>query len=224
MTLQIWVLERSHSRWLTSSLIGDFAIRAFASFDAFWVLYSIFPEHSLQAFVVNRTQFGPDEAVAAKITFSAHNVKIPIFEVYPDKHIINGTLEIMHDQAMKSLKESIIQSAHLNFLKINPASQVPGDRESHRYKLDFDRLIVQDSVANISVSLTLKEMKILNLFLNSPQKRATRGDLLKHIWLETRVAPRTLDSHISRLRKKVEGLNIHIESNYRDGYILKSGS
>jgi DNA-binding winged helix-turn-helix (wHTH) protein len=224
MAFEIWILEKPHSLWLTTELIGDFPIRAFASFDALWVFYSIRPNPSLRAFIINRTQFSSDVILALQRTLKDHSRKIPIFGVFKDHFTINGDLKFEHGFSLQIFKESIRQWVELPFgdNKVEKSSSL--NQSSGRYQLDFERLTILDFQTNTSVLLTLKELKILSLFFHALDKKATRGEILRSIWIDTHVGPRTLDSHISRLRKKIEILGINIESNYRDGYTLVTES
>ena len=57
----------------------------------------------------------------------------------------------------------------------------------------------------VSVELTDKEFQILALMMRRPAEVITRDDFLKTIWGEDiYVTPRTIDIHISSLRRKIE--------------------
>lgn len=56
------------------------------------------------------------------------------------------------------------------------------------------------------VELTPKEFELMKLFLSNPGKPFSRDELLENVWGEKhRGYHRTIDSHINRLRLKVEG-------------------
>lgn len=220
MTFEIWILEKPQTLWLTTELIGDFALRAFASFDALWVFYSIRPNPALRAFIINRTQFPLDTVYALQRSLESNPRKIPIFGVFNDHYTINDCLKVHHNFSMRMLKESIKQTVELSFLEPESERKSLSTPSYSRYKLDFNRLNIEDCLTQTSVSLTLKELKILKMFFRAPDHKATRAEILSSIWIDTHVGPRTLDSHISRLRKKIETLSMNIESNYRDGYTL----
>jgi two-component system response regulator PfeR len=63
----------------------------------------------------------------------------------------------------------------------------------------------------ISDGLTAKEFQILSSLVVTPGRTAARSDILRQVWREARVEPKTLDVHLSHLRRKVErlGLSIH---------------
>lgn len=58
--------------------------------------------------------------------------------------------------------------------------------------------------------LTHKEIKIINLFLSSKDHSLKREEILKNIWKNVQVHPKTLDVHLYNLRKKIKvsGLSI----------------
>ncbi len=69
--------------------------------------------------------------------------------------------------------------------------------------------------------LTQIEFKLLKLFLEHPRQLFTREQLLDLIWgEEVYVDHRTVDAHISRLRKKITSENTAIKSVHGQGYRL----
>ena len=69
--------------------------------------------------------------------------------------------------------------------------------------------------------LTQIEFKLLKLFLENPRQLYTREQLLDLIWgEEVYVDHRTVDAHISRLRKKITSENTAIKSVHGQGYRL----
>lgn len=80
------------------------------------------------------------------------------------------------------------------------------------------RLLVADSW----IDLTSKEFRLLRLFLNGPERIYSRNEILQSIWgTDTHVVDRTIDTHISNLRKKIQSSQIAIESVAGEGYRLK---
>lgn len=59
----------------------------------------------------------------------------------------------------------------------------------------FDKKLLEE--------LTFKEFKILNVFLESTHRSATRNDLIEALWGKIQVGPKTLDVHLFNLRKKL---------------------
>ncbi len=71
--------------------------------------------------------------------------------------------------------------------------------------------------------LTLKESELLKLLENNPGRCFSRSYLLKTIWgYSDNARTRTVDVHVSRLRKKLEHRpEILIHTVVRQGYVLQ---
>ena len=87
--------------------------------------------------------------------------------------------------------------------------------------LDMERLECKFANERKLVPLSLKEAKLLRLLMRSAGTPISRRDILAKIWDNVRVSPRTIDCHISRLRKKLTDAPISIESVYGGGYIFQ---
>ncbi|NUF38484.1 efflux system response regulator transcription factor AdeR [Acinetobacter lactucae] len=72
------------------------------------------------------------------------------------------------------------------------------------------------------LNLTLTEYKILLLMINQPHKVFTRGELMNQCLPDSDALERTVDSHVSKLRKKLEEYGLeHMLINVRGvGYRL----
>jgi len=72
---------------------------------------------------------------------------------------------------------------------------------------------------NSEITLTHKEFELLTLFLKHPRRVFTRNQLLSTVWgYESDVFTRTVDSHISSLRKKLGEKGSIIKSIPKIGY------
>ena len=76
---------------------------------------------------------------------------------------------------------------------------------------------------NWEVQISQKEAKIIKVFLASKESVVSRETLLESAWSGMKVSRSTVDSHISRLRKKLEYVPLEIESVYGGGYKLRQG-
>lgn len=89
--------------------------------------------------------------------------------------------------------------------------------------IDFTRqkvLLSKDGKAD-PVDLTSKEFKLLSYLMQRAEQVLSREALLDEVWgTNTFVVDRTIDSHISRLRKKLKDSNVLIESIAGEGYRL----
>lgn len=68
--------------------------------------------------------------------------------------------------------------------------------------VDFKRHEVQK--AGEKVHLTALEFKLLKFFIERKGEVVSRNDLLDEAWGNAIISPRTIDSHIAHLRKKIE--------------------
>lgn len=85
-----------------------------------------------------------------------------------------------------------------NILRADPFEV---DLESHDIRVNV-------SGEQRSLALTLTEFKLLSYFIRSPKRVFTREELLTSCLPEGDTLERTVDSHISKLRKKLEALGV----------------
>jgi two-component system, OmpR family, response regulator len=75
----------------------------------------------------------------------------------------------------------------------------------------------------VEVKLTKTEFSLLSLFVNNIETVFTREEILEKIWgAEKNVSDRTIDVHVTNLRKKVPILDRNLESVHGRGYRLRS--
>lgn len=73
------------------------------------------------------------------------------------------------------------------------------------------------------LNLTRIEFEIFHfLASHKPGWILTREILMDRVWSESDVGDRTLDTHMSRLRRKLKGTSVSIETHPKIGYSLKS--
>lgn len=101
-------------------------------------------------------------------------------------------------------------------------SKAAGQQDSALFHLDKDavRACYQDK----SVEITTIEFRILETLANNKHKVVSRDQLLKHAYTDHRVvSDRTMDSHITKLRKKLQQIHSGeiIHSVYGVGYRLQ---
>lgn len=71
----------------------------------------------------------------------------------------------------------------------------------------------------VDLQLTPHEFKILSLFLKNPECIFSREQILDTVWgRAVFLTPRTVDTHISSLRKKIGNLSVSIVTVRGDGY------
>ena len=81
------------------------------------------------------------------------------------------------------------------------------------------------TIGETQIKLTKKEFEILFLLASHPEKLFSREEILDTIWKEEAyVFERTIDSHIARLRKKIEPYDNLIINRSGYGYCFNPGS
>jgi DNA-binding response OmpR family regulator len=87
-------------------------------------------------------------------------------------------------------------------------------------RLDFQELKIFTPYRKEGVELSANETKLLSLLLRFPGKCFSRSEILEKLWQGVFVSDRTIDSHISHLRKKIKETDVNIYSVYGSGYKL----
>ncbi len=75
-------------------------------------------------------------------------------------------------------------------------------------------------VNGVSIVLTTFEYEMLVFFLARTGELVLRKTLLSHLWPDSVVSERTVDTHIAHLRKKLSDFDHHIKTVHRAGYQL----
>ena len=97
--------------------------------------------------------------------------------------------------------------------------------EANGVKIDLtsQKAFIYDGNSQIEIDLTPIEFKILKTFLQSPDKAIPRDDILDKVWgKDIYVYPRSVDTHVSKLRKKLGQKGNMIISVHGRGYRFKS--
>ncbi|MDR1180642.1 MAG: response regulator transcription factor [Bacteroidales bacterium] len=106
------------------------------------------------------------------------------------------------------------------------SNATPADKSKENV-LHFDTLTIdlvskKASILGNGIILTKKEFEILCLLLQNPGKVFSREDLLNRIWSDdVFVTDRTIDVHITRLRKKIIPYDKHIVTRLGYGYCFE---
>ena len=89
----------------------------------------------------------------------------------------------------------------IHFVNISQTNK--GRIEFGGFSLDFDKRKV--TLDGSSVELTVKEFDLLSLFIGNPGRTYSRTDLLNLVWgYQYKGYEHTVNSHINRLRSKIE--------------------
>ena len=98
-------------------------------------------------------------------------------------------------------------------------------KQIQRYGLTIDLDKHQVLTESGPIDLTATEFKLITLFARSPGRVFTRDILMEVIWgQEYYGVDRTVDTHVSRLRRKLGEFGEHIETVHGVGYRFKEGS
>lgn len=93
--------------------------------------------------------------------------------------------------------------------------------------IKFDNLVIDQLSKNVTVDgepvkLTRKEFEILHLLASAPGRVFSREDILHRVWTDdVYVLERTVDVHITRLRKKLGSFGKRITNRSNYGYTIE---
>jgi hypothetical protein len=125
-----------------------------------------------------------------------------VFAISPNAENPQETVEVV-ERMQRAMSASTVQEIVLGNLRLEPRS--------------FSAWI-QDR----ALHLTRMEYDLLMYFIENPDQVIDRKQLLKKFWPDSHVEPRTIDTHVANLRKKLRGFNLPFDSVYGMGYILKT--
>lgn len=113
-------------------------------------------------------------------------------------------------QVLCAKVEAVLRRVHTEESRVFSYDNISIDTEMHRVYVDKQE-----------INLTIKEFELLLLFLKRPRKVFNRNQLLNSIWgYESDSYTRTVDAHISSLRKKLGPSGKKIRSVPKVGYGL----
>lgn len=157
------------------------------------------------------------------IRSSDHN-DIPIIFATTRDHdddLVKALDQGADDYLVKPIKETeLLARAHALHRRYN---------KNHSTELVFDPYSFNNkedivSFENQEVKLTSKEFQLAYYFFNNPDRLIARDHLLETIWTKnSKITTRTVDTHISRLRKKLKldgDTGWKLASVYHKGYRL----
>lgn len=101
------------------------------------------------------------------------------------------------------------------------------DASSKKQAIDVGKMHIDLATKSVSIDehiipITKKEFEILNMLAQSPGKIFSREDILNKVWNDdSYVLERTVDVHITRLRKKLGEQGKHIVNRSGYGYCVE---
>jgi DNA-binding response OmpR family regulator len=73
----------------------------------------------------------------------------------------------------------------------------------------------------VDEALTPKEVRIIRVLASAMNRAVPRDELMEKVWTGLKVSDSTIDSHMSRLRKKFDhSFECHLETRYGSGWVL----
>jgi DNA-binding response OmpR family regulator len=86
--------------------------------------------------------------------------------------------------------------------------------------LDLDKIVLV--IDGASTKLSYLEFNLLRCFLENVDKVISRKFILDKVWVDATVGPRTVDTHVVSLRKKLDKYKEHLVTSHGAGYIFAS--
>ncbi len=221
----IWTIECSEN-WtennqnlcVTRALLGNYPVRAFASFESFQKVASLGSSMPPHIMIVD---LDICSASMARI-YNVINVRYPSATVL----FLTSSEELVPSN-LAGRKAIIIQKPasiftikHLVESVFEKSSRMPRCIEFGNLVVDLDQGEAFLKGHDETIGLTPREFKILRTLVHYNNKTLTRDVLIEKAWGGVKVSPRTIDSQISRLRKRIEESTVSIKSIYGGGYCL----
>lgn len=212
----IWVLEKPRPREQSTIdlLQGDFAVRSFASLLSFLRLAPMKSQNP--DLILVRTEDFQDDLMQIEAFLPLHYETVPCVYLGESPALLTFphamVLELGSDSQLvfqlKRLFESqtLAKDAHLV-----QWSGVVLDVEAARLKINADSDWRQ---------LSPKEAKILHILMKNPDSCLSHQDLTAEIWKGAHLSSRSVASHMSRLRRSLQGSPLLIRNVYGGGYQL----
>jgi len=103
--------------------------------------------------------------------------------------------------------------------RVQPISDLVQEIGGIQLDLRSQVVRVQGDRGSHEIDLTPHEFKILNVLINERERALTRDEILNKVWgTEVFVYPRSVDTHISKLRAKLGSRGSYIKSVHGVGY------
>lgn len=112
--------------------------------------------------------------------------------------------------------------------KLRTIQYFSGEKSVQQYGdvlIDLDQMMTQIHTKSglQTLDLTPYEFKILKLLISRPGQVYTREMIIDKVWgIDKFITPRTVDAHVSHLRKKLAPSNVEIETVLSAGYKIKT--
>jgi hypothetical protein len=200
----LWIIEKKESHAsLINPFLDHFAVRRFSSLEG------SYPSSLPDLILINTDDY----------SYFPNSTSLPFGKTAtflwgknsPSWVNKNPSLRIAKDlsQILDSIKDIHIETPNLSKIQLKNIT------------LYLDRLyftVCPD--INEHHHLPFKEAQLLKFFMENPEVFFERLFIQKEIWGHLKVSPRTVDSHLSRLRCRLEFSEFTIQNIYGRGYRL----
>jgi len=215
--LTIWYIRNTGSgNDRLIELAGDFAVRGFQSWDSFLKLTSIEP--SLPSAVVLDGILVEDISKQSWRIFLNKFADVPVLA-------LNISL-VTESESIHCLDSNIDEMELARLIRVTTMREE--SRIRAHGKVSLPELTLDTASREVSFidskraeTLTPKECGILGLLMRNRGVMVQKQDIKTLVWNDARISESTLDSHVSRLRKKISPSGLSIETEYGGGYILR---
>ena len=216
----IWLVEDpNHADTVSIDLCANFPVRIVASLE------------SLSKLLTIEKQMRPNVILYRDQNSSTHRNTVSLIRCHTNVPVVilsdrNESYLAADEQYMTFPLILGLPSLFSTIRKLlpNDTNQDKKDDNFHVYKhlrLDKTSGHVLTDCGRLDSSLAAKEAGILSVLIERSGECVPRDFLVERLWKNVKVGPRTLDSHVSRLRKRLENVGIQIENIYGSGYLLR---
>ncbi len=214
----VWVVEKPNTNRssVAEKLMGNFAVRTVASLASLQRLLSLKRNMDPQVLIVNL-----DEP-----NYSVDWVEsLLLYELPNCKRLYIRQCHMPLPVTYRDLQASAEADDFSLSRRVASLCSQRGGARNHMVQYKGVRLDVLNSTISFyddddNEPLPRKEALILKLLFENPGSCLSREGILDHVWSGAVVSPRTVNSHVSRLRKRLSRGGLTIESVYGGGYIL----
>ncbi len=154
----------------------------------------------------------PTYALQDEIFCYTHSVDHYLLAATPFASVLSR-LQGLRARVLRLRKETSRPVTHL------PQAQTP------HVELEISGVVIRyhQNVAFVdgaAVQLAPIERRLLQLFLTHPDRAFPRADLKRLVWKDKKISSRSIDAHISKLKKSMPQLKDHLINIYGLGYSL----
>jgi len=214
----VWVVEKPNTNRSSAAemLMGNFAVRAVASLSSLQRLMSLSKSVPPQVLIINLEESAYSvEWMESLITYDLPNCE----------RLYIRSKDFALPLSLSSLEAELNGDEFLLSRRVDDLLNRRDKRYAHVVQYKGVKLDVLNSIISFvdedrDESIPRKETLILKVLFENPGSCTSREGLQESVWSGAVVSPRTINSHVSRLRKRLSSSGLTIESVYGGGYIL----